>query len=258
MSNEDEKDSPKYTAPALEKGLDIVEFLARTTEPKTVNEIAQGLARSRGEIFRMLSVLERRGIIQKTRNGDTFEITDKLFSLRQQRSFATQATAIAIPKMEDFCQITGQSCHLALRTKAEIIVILRVEHPENLNISVPVGHRRAIHDSPSGLCILAFSDSATVDEVLQHGSRKLSKDEQKKIRNRIEQIAAVGYASIEESFAFGLSGLSAPIVDTVTGRCNMALTTTMLHEVSKSSADQAMIIQELTRCASEISEQYSA
>jgi DNA-binding IclR family transcriptional regulator len=258
MSNEDEKDSPKYTAPALEKGLDIVEFLARTTEPKTVNEIAQGLARSRGEIFRMLSVLERRGIIQKTRNGDTFEITDKLFSLRQQRSFATQATAIAIPKMEDFCQITGQSCHLALRTKAEIIVILRVEHPENLNMSVPVGHRRAIYDSPSGLCILAFSDSATVDAVLQHGSRKLSKDEQKTIRDRIAQIASAGYAAIEESFVFGVNGISAPIVDTVTGRCNMALTTTMLHEVSKSSADQATIIQELTRCAAEISEQYSA
>ncbi len=258
MSIEDEKDSPKYTAPALEKGLDIVEFLARTTEPKTINEIAQGLARSRGEIFRMLSVLERRGIIQKTRNGDTFEITDKLFSLRQQRSFATQATAIAIPKMEDFCQITGQSCHLALRSKTEIIVILRVEHPDNLNISVPVGHRRAIYDSPSGLCILAFSNSATVDAVLQHGSRKLSKDQEKKIRDRLAKIAAAGYATVEQSFAFGLSGLSAPIVDTVTGRCNMALTTTMLHEVSKSSADQAMIIQELTRCASEISEQYSA
>lgn len=258
MSIEDEKDNPKYTAPALEKGLDIVEFLAKTTEPKTVNEIAHGLARSRGEIFRMLSVLERRGIIQKTRNGDTFEITDKLFSLRQQRSFATQATAIAIPKMEDFCQQTGQSCHLALRSNNEIIVILRVEHPENLNISVPVGHRRGIYDSPSGLCILAFSDASIVDAALQNGGRKLSKGEQKKIREKIENIASAGYASVEESFAFGVSGLSAPIVDTITGRCNMALTTTMLHEVSKSSSDRASITEQLTRCASEISEQYSA
>ncbi|MFX3701694.1 helix-turn-helix domain-containing protein, partial [Streptococcus suis] len=47
----------EYRAPALEKGLDILELLAQQDEPLTKKQIAESLDRSINEIFRMLSVL---------------------------------------------------------------------------------------------------------------------------------------------------------------------------------------------------------
>ena len=56
-----------YTAPALEKGLDILELLADAGEGLSQNQVAARLGRSVGEIFRMLEVLERRGWLYPVR-----------------------------------------------------------------------------------------------------------------------------------------------------------------------------------------------
>ena len=58
--------TPKYTAPALEKGLDILEHLSRSDAGLTQAEIARVLGRSVSEIFRMLVVLQERGYIALT------------------------------------------------------------------------------------------------------------------------------------------------------------------------------------------------
>lgn len=38
----------KYRAPALDKGLDILELLARQAQPMSMGAISQGIGRSRG------------------------------------------------------------------------------------------------------------------------------------------------------------------------------------------------------------------
>ena len=46
-----------YAAPALEKGLDILELLASAEQSMTTGQIADALGRSKNEIFRMVFVL---------------------------------------------------------------------------------------------------------------------------------------------------------------------------------------------------------
>src|SRR3546814_7188808 len=54
----------RYAAPALEKGLDILEALSASTDGYTPNELAQAMGRNVNEIFRMVVTLQRRGYIQ--------------------------------------------------------------------------------------------------------------------------------------------------------------------------------------------------
>ena len=53
----------KYSAPALEKGLDILELLSRRSQSLTLSQIAAALGRSVNELFRMVQVLEARGYV---------------------------------------------------------------------------------------------------------------------------------------------------------------------------------------------------
>ena len=62
QTDEAEND-PRYAAPALEKGLDIMELLAREPDGLGLNEIARALQRTSSEIFRMVNALCRRGYI---------------------------------------------------------------------------------------------------------------------------------------------------------------------------------------------------
>jgi uncharacterized membrane protein len=53
----------RYAAPALDKGLDILELLSSVSEALTHSEIASRLGRTLTEVFRMLVCLEQRGYI---------------------------------------------------------------------------------------------------------------------------------------------------------------------------------------------------
>jgi DNA-binding IclR family transcriptional regulator len=55
--------SPKYTAPALDKGLDILEVLANADQPMSLNALAKAMGRTVSEIFRMAVTLEQRGYL---------------------------------------------------------------------------------------------------------------------------------------------------------------------------------------------------
>ena len=74
------EDLDKYRAPALDKGLDILELLATTEEQMSQAEIAKALDRSPNEIYRMLDRLVRRDYVRRT-SADRYELTLKLFEL---------------------------------------------------------------------------------------------------------------------------------------------------------------------------------
>ena len=72
----------KYRAPALEKGLDILELLSRHGAPMTTSQMATTLGRSVSELFRMVLALEFRGYIAPSVDGrDGYTLTNKLFTL---------------------------------------------------------------------------------------------------------------------------------------------------------------------------------
>src|SRR5438105_5007558 len=71
----------RYAAPALEKGLDILELLASISDALTHSEIANRLGRTLTEVFRMLVCLEERGYIFRTGPDERYQLTLKLFEL---------------------------------------------------------------------------------------------------------------------------------------------------------------------------------
>src|ERR1700685_3812781 len=70
-----------YLAPALEKGLDVLELLAGVPEGLTQSQIAQRLNRSLQEVYRMVVSLERRGYITRWPQEDTLRLTLKIYEL---------------------------------------------------------------------------------------------------------------------------------------------------------------------------------
>src|SRR2546423_15720973 len=80
--DEDDEDSDtgrRYRAPALEKGLEILELLAGEDTPMPISAIGQRLGRSTNELFRMMQALQYRGFINQEAAGG-YRLTDKLFS----------------------------------------------------------------------------------------------------------------------------------------------------------------------------------
>ena len=153
MTNFDDLD--RYRAPALDKGLDILELLAREDEGLSQAEIAKALGRTPNEHYRMLERLVRRGYVFRNAS-DRYELTLKLFGLahfhRPIRRLVSQAT----PLMSALAARTMQANHLAVYDRASVTVIAQMDAPGYWGMAIRVGARVGLFNTGSGHVLLAF------------------------------------------------------------------------------------------------------
>jgi len=158
------EDDRKYRAPALEKGLDVLELLAARRQPLNLSQISAALDRSISELFRMVQVLEFRGYVVTDPTGEGLVLTNKLFALGMTRAPAKDLLEAALPRMRQLSAAIGQSAHMAVASADQMVVVARVEAPGDLGFSVRVGYRRPLVQATSGLVLYAFQPEAIRNE----------------------------------------------------------------------------------------------
>lgn len=206
------EDSRKYKAPALEKGLDILELLAATSEPMTTSQMAAKLGRSVSELFRMVLALEFRGYIAPASDGrDGYTLSNKLFTLGIARAPTKTLLEIALPVMGALSRDIGQSCHLAVASGDQIVVIGRIENPGDLGFAVRIGYRRPLIKSASGKILYAFQ----ADDLQEQMRPSLGAESAAEVEEFIfsaAQAKADGYVRKPSDFIDGVTDLSVPIM----------------------------------------------
>lgn len=209
---ENGSDDRRYRAPALEKGLDILELLATTASPLTLTAIVNLLGRSHGELFRMVQVLEYRGYIEQDAATDGYLLTDRLFSLGMQRPKTHSLVEVALPVMRELAQDLGQSCHLALHSRGEIVVVARMESSEQVGFSVRVGYRRSLVKAASGAVLYAFQPDNIRRRWELLFDPQLNQSELAGWRAYADQIRERKVELTPSRFVAGVTDISAPVM----------------------------------------------
>jgi len=227
-----EDEERKYSAPALEKGLDVLELLAARGSPLTTSQIAAELGRSASELFRMVDALIRRGYVAPAESGDGFELTNKLFALGLARAPARSLIEHAIPEMKKLSRAIGQSCHLAVASDEQMVVIALIEAPGNQGYSVRVGYRRPLVASTSGLVLYAFQPESIRAEWRARLAPTVTSKVWKAFEERAATARAQKYVRADSDVTRHIVDLSAPVMsgDTVAAAltCPYIETPTML------------------------------
>ncbi|WP_022941914.1 IclR family transcriptional regulator [Psychromonas hadalis] len=207
MTNEKKTE---YRAPALEKGLEILELLALEEEPLTKKQIAEKLDRSVNEIFRMLSVLIDKQYIEFDNDSSVYSLTLKMFALSNQHPPVAQLLKRAQPLMEELSLKLTQSCHLSRYVNGELIVIARAESPYKMGFGLRLGASLDICASGSGVALLSFS----VEEKRQAILSKIdaTEDERKNTLSHMQEAVAKGYFVGVSPQISGVTNISVPIL----------------------------------------------
>ena len=207
-----EEEERKYSAPALEKGLDVLELLAARGTPLTMSQIAAELNRSVSELFRMVDALARRGYVAQAESGEGFELTNKLFALGVARAPTKSLLEDALPEMRKLSRAIGQSCHLAVASEEQMVVVARIEAPGNQGFSVRVGYRRPLVDSTSGLVLYAFQPEAVRAEWRTRLAPTVSQKAWKNFEERAALARTQKYVKADSDVTRHILDLSAPVI----------------------------------------------
>lgn len=210
MSDTDAADDRKYRAPALEKGLDVLELLSSHGEAMTPSQMSIVLKRSVSELFRMIQVLEFRGYIEPSPDG--YRLTNRLFTLGMAQAPVRSLVDVALPVMRDLANATVQSCHLVVPSDDQIVVIARVEAPGDMSYSVRVGYRRNLIEATSGLMFYGAASPSAKAELKTLLKDRFSAQKVSRFIKAAEAAGEAGHVERQSDFVRGVTDLVAPIL----------------------------------------------
>src|SRR5882672_210106 len=113
-------DNTRYSAPALEKGLDIIELLASHPEGLSLADLGKTLGRTTAEIFRMVVTLETRGYLLAI--GDRYVLSLLLFQLAHRHQPVRSLVTTALPLMTQLANDVRQSFHLCVYQDGRVLI----------------------------------------------------------------------------------------------------------------------------------------
>ena len=204
----------RYTAPALSKGLEILELLASSGAPLSQADISRSLGRSAAELFRMLSVLESHGYVARDSAG-CYAATLRLFLLGQSVDPVRSLVAAARQAMRDFSLQTGCECHLSLLSGGKLVVVAQEAGSGPVTIHIRPGSEHNPLRTASGRAILSAMNRSRAKIEYQDACSRFPGPHQSwsLFSKHLAEIHAAGISVAHSESLQGLSDMACFIPD---------------------------------------------
>ena len=252
MMNEKES---KYQAPALDKGLDILEYLSAQSVPLSQSEIALGIDKTPNEIYRMLMSLEGRGYILRDEVSGKYRLSLKLFYLSHRHSPVDELRKAAQFPLEELADTVRQSCHLSILYMNQVMVIIHAKSPGPIALSIEEGNLFPLPLTASGKVLLAYMTDNDRNITLKANPifKKYSKQKKDDFIISLDGIRETGAYFKPSDLAEGVTDISLPIGKQSKDGIVACLTISMLSTLNgDKSINHKEILAEANKCVKKI------
>ena len=205
-------------APALERGLRILELLAEDGTEMGLKSIAQKLDIPVPSLWRLLGVLRENGYVLFDPDRKTYRPGFKFLYLGNavlnRMGFRSQARGY----LKRLVKLTGETAELSARIKDQLILIEQVEGPEAVRLFSRVGSAYPyFHATAPGKVYLAHIDKAKLTRIMTRmGLPKITEHTVTRMDilvDELERIAQQGFASDTEEMREGVCRIASPVYD---------------------------------------------
>jgi DNA-binding IclR family transcriptional regulator len=246
----------KYAVPALDKGLDILEYLASKAVPLSQTEIALGIERSANEIYRVLVGLESRGYLIRDEVSGKYSVSLKLYSLSRKISPIDQLRQISIPIMEDFSAQSGYASHLSILYQSKVMVIVHARSHAPVSLSIAEGTLFPAVSTTSGRVLLANSNEAVKQLIYERDENylKMNKKDKASLEQELQDILSSGHCFRKSQLTDGVTDCAA-IIGQPNGAVIAVLAVSSLTSTLGNDATKSQLIESVKETAAKICEQ---
>jgi DNA-binding IclR family transcriptional regulator len=198
-----------YSAPAVDKALDILELLGDASQAMNLTGISDALGRTKQELFRVLQCLHGRGYLVRD-EAQGYRLSTKLFELGSRHASTQTLIARALPHMERLSAELEESCHLNIVVQNRMLVAARVECSADVMLTVRIGAMFELHRRTSGLVALAMLPPHRQAEYWQQCDESTARIET--LKAQLEEIREQGYGQADSTIAVGVQDCAAPLL----------------------------------------------
>lgn len=204
----------KYSAPAVEKMLSVIELLSSSENGYTLNEIARRTECPINTVFRICGVLKEHGYLTVDEASGHYLIGSKFYVIGKAAEKRMTLTNVARPVLEKLMRETGESVQLLVLHENRALILQQIETTEPIRIHVETCSYVYPHCSAAAKCILAYLDKNELDEVLPDHLEKLTENticDREVLNKELKGIKESFVSFDREEYMRGLRCVGAPV-----------------------------------------------
>lgn len=204
---------PRYRAPALEKGLDILEYLAAQPVGRSQADITQALGRGQSEIYRMLACLEQRGYVVKVQQTGTYRLSLRMFELAHRQNTTAVLRQAALLPMDGAAEDTGQSVHMSVQHGNDLLVMVERMPTRRICLAVGEGTTMRLSETASGKVLLSRKSESAAQGILDSDSffQGTTAVKRREILGEIAQAKRDGWLQVASEITPGVMDIALPV-----------------------------------------------
>lgn len=209
---------PAYKVQVLDRAINILEFVARQGGGEAgLPELSAAMKLHKTTTHRIAHVLESRGLLRRAPDSNRYRLGLHLYDLGCHALDNVNIRDEARPIMTRVAFEVGETVHLAVADRAEVLYIERVEAQRSLTMGSKLGARNPVYCTALGKAILAFSPDAEVDQALAGCSMQARTRNTftsvLSLKRELERIRDRGYSIDDEEIEDGIRCISAPVLN---------------------------------------------
>lgn len=204
-----------FVIQSLKRGLEILETIAGKENGLTRSEINRETGLHPSTAYHLLRTLSASGYLAYDDATRKYRIGVKVFQLAATAWNERQLLEVALPCLATLARETGETSHLAVLHRGEVIVVGKIDGGSPFQLNERVGYPRPAHCTALGKVLLAYSQEADQAAFLAAGHFEVRTPKTitapARLKRELEKVRSHGYAVDDEEFAEGNRCVAVPV-----------------------------------------------
>ncbi|GAB6179817.1 IclR family transcriptional regulator [Desulfotomaculum defluvii] len=202
---------------SIAKALTIIDILTSSQEGLPLAKIASKSGNAKSTVHGLLSTLRDFGYIEQCPFTGNYKLGMRLFEIGSIVANSWDVRSVAAPYLQQLVNRIGETVHLVVLDKGEVLYIDKRESTKNLRIVSEVGMRLPAHCTGVGKVMMAYLTDAEVKNIVKEkGLKSYTQNtitDFTVLMNELKKIRTQGFAYDIEEIMDSLCCIAAPIFD---------------------------------------------
>ncbi len=203
-----------YSAPAVDRTLDIIEFMALHPRPYGATELSRCLNIPINSVFRILKRLTDREYTIQDPLSSGYQLSTKVFSLGMSLYTRFELRQRARPHIEWLSRETEETCQLQIPQGRMMLVLDTVSPEVSYYLRIVPGALVHYHPNAYGKVVLAFFPEDEVKKIIQPRLPSLTPNTivlRTELLKQLEEVRKTGLGYDNEEYNEGIRCIGAPV-----------------------------------------------
>lgn len=207
----------RNTVQSVERVFDILELLSHESRGLNLTRIGESLDLHKSTVHRLLSVLRKRGYIEKEEDSGRYRLGPGFVELASLFLNSVEFKTEAEPHLRELSRITGQTVFLATLQGAEVVYLDKVEQFSSLRKYSVIGQRRPVYCTALGKALMMHRPAREIRRLLADVAfEKFTPNTHENVDSLLQDLTVCrerGWTADNEEFEPTVHCLGAPILD---------------------------------------------